>query len=337
MDMSRINHRFYLSALLAVVTGVVFSGMISGCGATSDDGRPTSDPSLTLTVSSPITPDSEGIGTVVRANGRDTLELIAKVQGLSTSVGFYIGSEWGFFQGGYLDTADGYTYFTADRDGVATATITSNFLSGRTEVHAKSVNHKVTQYVSFDDATLSIYPSTMTLDAMNDNYAYAYARGALPPVEWWLSNTSAIEKHSVDDTTIKVFVHNQASFTGAVTLFAEDAEGQTASILISPSTSGCQTAIFTVSPGSGLSVNGPATVSLTLEDYDRQDETSVVAEVSGADLSGGATVTLTQWLAPGLFQGNYRVPATQGAYTFTTSDLLTNCQQSITTALFTMG
>ncbi len=301
------------------------SGLLlaSGCGNLSSKTVPgKDDASISVEINGASGTDQDG-NPLIRANSRDLLEFVATVRGLSSSVGFFLSTNWGSFQGGAIGT-DGYTYFTADQDGKSRAVFVAGASAGRAELQVKSKQKTASQYITFDFATLTIFPSRIQIDGKGATPVNVVARGGLPPIEWSVSSPRAISitPTSADSVRLMVADWDALQETGAtgVILYAFDAEGQIAQAVITSGVSSCTTGLMTISPTTGvkteIAANG-ITVSVTLDDFDRGSATSVVATVTGPGIN--STLTLTQWLTQGIFQGLFTLntgDAASGTYTF---------------------
>jgi len=332
------------------VTGIVLTAFMAfagasalqGCGQANTEDVPSSGASLSLEARSPITPDN-GSSTVVRANGRDTLELVATVRGLSSIVGFFIPSNWGTFQGGTLSTGDGYTYYTADRSGVARATLVSSTVAGRTEVFAKSLDMQAKLLITFDYATLTLFPKVLVLNGTDSTSAVVEARGGLTPIEWWVSRPQDIGFHIRDDTSVVVYI---ASITDPLTgssgtppepavLYARDAEGNESTASIYTATNNCTSASLTATPSSVAAATANPTISVTLEDFDIRDASSASVLMISANGSH-QELTLLPWLVDGLFQVSVELAGdfNSGTVTFEYRDVNSSCQgETVTTTV----
>lgn len=305
---------FGVAALFMTVT-------IFACGELSSADLPSEEPSLVLEAPSQGASSDDGSGVSLKANGVDAVGLKATVRGLSTNVGFYIPPGWGSFSEGEVGV-DGYTYITADSDGEATITLISGSYTGRVDVSAKSNSHEARLTADFLFATITLYPSSLTLADQNGAYATVTVTGHTQPVWWVSSYSAAIYVTRLSETEARVFVHNATLFDSDVTITATDAEGQKASLIVTPGLSACVDATFALSnstPSAG------DTVSLTLDDYDRKNLDSVDVIITGADTGA---LTLTEWMSPGVFQGTYTIPAAAvsgDSFTFSTVDSDSSC------------
>lgn len=329
-----------------IVTTILFAfagAALLACGQTTSKDVPEGQASLTLEANSPITPDHNDSATVVRANGRDTLEVVATVRGLSNTVGFFIPSSWGTFQGGTLSAADGYTYYVADRSGKAYATLVSSTVAGRTEIFAKSIDKQAKLMITFDFATLTLFPSELILNGKENASAIVEARGGLPPIEWWISHPQSVQFHVRDETSVLVFIKNIADpLTGAAntppepaTLTARDAEGNEATADIYTDTANCTAATLNVTPAAGTGGGGNVSVSVTLEDFDMRGASSVNVTLHTGVAS--STITLSPWIVPGLFQATqtFNDPGAATTWSLEYADKGAGCQGSIVTTTFT--
>lgn len=310
-----------LGFTMAAAVALSAAAMMTACGKLKSENIPTSTPSLTLEVTN-AEKDSEGRYSI-RANGKNTLEVVATVTGLSSSVGFYLPATWATFSGGTTfsssssntatdnsgpssNTTDLYTYYTADSSGKARAIFTPLTTGvGRIDLLVKSLDVEVSLPLSFEFATLTIFPATLMITDPSAPGVYLYARGGLPPIEWFISDPRTLGYHVVDDTTIEVFVSDPAAFTSqTITVTARDAEGQTASSTITlGSTTACTASTIAVTPTSVSFTIGSApdlVVSITVTDPNNTSATSVSVGYTAPNSSG--TLTLTQWGSPGVFQ-----------------------------------
>ncbi|MBF0170329.1 MAG: hypothetical protein HQK87_04455 [Nitrospinae bacterium] len=331
------------AALLVVATGSV------GCGGSLVDNRPSNasdEPSLTLTASTKT--QTSTTSPVVRANGRDSVLLEAEVSGLSQMVGFYIPATYGAISttASTVIDVDGYVYFTADRSGVARATMVAGLSAGRSEIIARSKHITAALPVNFEFATLALSPATMTLSSQGARGVLT-AFGAMPPVAFTSSDPAAIKLTKLDDTSVRAVVHDLgalvATGTTGVTINARDAEGQSATAVITAVLS-CFNGTIAVSPTTGLAASGggTATVSLLVTDQDRASWDSVEVMAHYPNGAAPATVTLTPWVTPGLFQANYTLTCGACVATdlirFDYSDLGSDCQTPrVASATYTLG
>lgn len=329
---------FIMAAAVALSAAVV----MTACGKLQSENVPTSAPSLSLEVTN-AEKDSEGRYSV-RANGKDTIEVVATVTGLSSNVGFYLPATWGTFTGGTLSATDGYTYYTADREGKARATFQSLDPTavtlqptGRIELVARSLDVEQSLPLSFEFAFLTVFPSTLTITDPSAPSVYLYARGGLPPIEWFSSNPRVLDYHVVDDTTIEVYVIDAAAFStaGSVTMTARDAEGQTASSLITlGGVAACSASALTVNPPSGTNADVyDYILSVMVVDYSQAGSPSVTVDVGGT--APASTMTLAEWGSAGVFQANFNATVGISEYiTFSYSGIDAACQPTQNTATF---
>ncbi|MBI4666134.1 MAG: hypothetical protein HY751_06985 [Nitrospinae bacterium] len=299
------NRRWAKTGMVIAAVMAFATATLTGCGKTNSETIPSSAPSLTLDVTG-ASKDSEGRYSI-RANARDSIEVTATVSGLSSLVGFYVPSGYGTFTGGTVNTLDGFTYYMADRSGKARATFVAGAQgttsTGRIDMVARSLDVEATVPLSFDFATLTILPASITITDVSAPGVYVYARGGLPPIEWFVSDPRVLAFNVVNDTTIELYVVDAAAFTGTVyTLDAIDKEGQTAQINVTlGGATACTAATITANPTSVSKGLGASTVvSIVVVDSNQSADTVEVI-VSG---STSSTMTLTQWGGPGIYEGS---------------------------------
>lgn len=343
------------AAAVALSTAVI----VTACGKLKSDGVPSaSEQSLTLDVVN-ATKGSDGRYSI-RSNGKDTIEIVATVKGLSSYVGFYVPATWGTFVGGTANPTDGFTYYTADREGKARATLVAGATAadgvgispyngttsavanptGRIELVARSLTEEKVLPLSFDYAGLALFPSTLSITDWSVPGIYIWARGGLPPIEWFISDPRTLKYNVVNDTTIQVYVADPSFLTtGGTTIVvtARDAEGQTASSSVVLGGAVCAASTVTAEPAAPKTSTSAVgtTISVVVVDASQAEAESVTVRVGGA---GSGSITLTQWDTPGVFQASYTIPAATAAstkYEFTYSGVDTACQPLITKATVT--
>ena len=325
-----------LTAVLAFFGAVMFSGCGGGLKSESVPNQGV-DPSLSLSVAGNVSKDSEG-RYKLRANSKDTIEFVATVKGLSSYVGFYVPAGWGTFGGGTVSTIDGYTYYTADRSGNVRAVMTSAAAAGKFDLRAKSLDVEKTLPLTFDFSTLALFPNAFVLTDVSAPNVFVYARGGVPPIEWFVSEPRAVAWNVIDSDTIEVYIHDP-NVIGAgltATLTARDAEGQSATATITMGTAAAQCAASTISatPGAPKTSTAAAVtvISVVVLDYNKMGSASVTVNVGGA---GSGQLTLSEFGSPGVFQGNYSIPAATAAstsYLFSYSGVLANCMPGVVSA-----
>ena len=311
---------FFKATLITIAISTSIT-VLSTCGKLPSSEIPQENPTIELSAPNQGVESGGSKNIELRANGNDSVSLVAKVRGLSGSVGFYIAEGWGSFPQG-TPSEDGYTYFTAESNGKALATLMAGHIVGKTEIIAKSLSKKASLTVEFTLGVLTIYPSNLTLEDSDGAWANARAIGGSPPIMWSSSNVAAVYPKKISETEARIFVHDAASFDSKVTIFAVDSEGASDSISVLPGATHCVDANF------ALSNNAPKAgdiLSVTLDDFDRAGLTSVDVTYSG---SANGAITLSQWMTQGVFQGLFNVPAaavTGDTYTFSVVDQDANC------------
>lgn len=325
---------------LIIAAAVALSGAVimTACGKLKSENIPSAgEQSLAVDVVN-ATKGSDGRYSV-RANGRDTIEFVATVKGLSSSVGFYVPSTWGTFAGGTLSATNGFTYYPADRSGKARATLTSTLTgTGRIEMVARSLDVEKIIPLSFDFATLTIFPSALTIF---DTYHYdLVARGGAAPIEWSVSHPGLLGFTSWGES-IEIWPlvdPSEYATTPPVTVSARDAEGTVATAIVTlspPSTLlTCSISSIAVAPAAPSAAAGAATISVTVVDYSKRSAPSITVQLSGA-ISG--TLALNQWGSAGIFQGTYiiPVPVISRPYTFSHSGTGATCLPAVNSATVT--
>ena len=344
-----------LGLITAAAVALSAAVLVTACGKLKSEGVPaTGDQSLTLDVVN-ATKGSDGRYSI-RSNGKDTIEIVATVKGLSSYVGFYIPATWGTFIGGTANPADGFTYYTADREGKARATLVAGVTSpdptatppyngsatgvsnptGRIELVARSLTEEKVLPLSFDYAGLALFPATLSITDWSVPGIYIWARGGLPPIEWFISDPRTLKYNVVNDTTIQVYLADPAFVTTAgttITVTARDAEGQTATSAVVLGGAVCSAATITADPaGPKTSTSAVATtISVLVVDSSQAESESVVVRVGGA---GSGSITLTPWETPGIFQGTYSIPAGIAAstvYQFSYAGVDSACSPKVVT------
>ncbi len=296
----RTTATIFTALLIGALTGV-------GCGGSLVDNRPadsSGDPSITLIASTET--QTNVTNPTLKANGRDSLLLEATVKGLSQSVGFYIPVNYGVISGGSVG-ADGYSYFTADSAGVARATLVSSSGVGVSEVIAKSQHLTASIPVNFTFATLTLAPATVVFNTAGSRTTIT-ATGATEPVSWASSDSDAVNLYP-NGNSVMVLMHNMkaAVAAGTVTITATDADGQTATTLITITPS-CSDAIVTISPASSAIGSTTIATSIAVTDVDRAGLGSVPVTVAYPNGGANVAVTLSEnSLSPGFFQNSYTI------------------------------
>lgn len=331
-----------LGLVIAAALALPAAAMITACGKLKSENVPTAnEQSLTVEVVN-AAKGADGRYSI-RGNGRDTIEIVATVKGLSSNVGFFIPKTWGTFNGGILSATDGYFYYPADRSGKARATLVAGDVytptikpTGRIEMVVRSLDVEKIIPLSFDYATLTILPPAITI---SDTAHYSLdARGGMPPIEWTVSHPGLLGYTAYGESVdiYPLVDPNEFGFTApaAITVIARDAEGQmaTSTVSLQPQsmTTACLASTITVAPTGPSVAAGAANVSVIVVDYSKRGSASVDVLISGA-LSG--TMTLTQWGSPGVFQGNYliAVPVLAKEYIFSYSGTAATCLPAVQT------
>ena len=316
-----LTEKLFLKATLITITISTPITVLSTCGKLPSSETSKTNVSLELSAPSQGVDSGNSKNVKLRANGYDSVGLVAKVRGLSGNVGFYIADGWGSFPQG-TPSDDGFTYFTTGNSGKVSTTLVAGFVVGKTEITAKSLSETVTLTAEFSLGALAIYPSNLTLQDSNGAWANVRAIGGAPPIAWSSSNPAAVYAKKLSETEARVFVHDSASFDSKVTIYAVDTEGSSSSISVLPGATHCVDANF------ALSNNAPKAgdiLSVTLDDFDRAGLTSVEVTYSG---SANGAITLSQWITQGVFKGYFNVPVaavTGDTYTFSVVDQDSNC------------
>ncbi len=315
--------------------GLTFGGMVmsaiymflvavaqTGCGQVTNNDPPGGGdgPSLTLTYEGPrgdSTTIADDGSPIVRANSRDTLEIVATVSDLSSYVGFFIAAGWGTWTGGTLES-DGFTYYTADKTGKAKAVLTAGANAGKQEVIARSLEVEARLMITFETGTFALFPSTIVLDDDQNQKVWVEAVGGLAPISWWVSHPDVLNLYIRPDTlTVSIEwldarkpITSSSLPAGGGTLYAMDSEGQTATAVIYAINTGCTAGTIAITPASAnLTGATTAVVTVTVDDLDRSldNTTSVTVYISGpGTLTNGNSVTLTPVSAgSNLFTGAY--------------------------------
>lgn len=331
MDRMKSIRRGVAFMSVFALLGVTF---FAGCGGGLSSSKVPGDGNPSLSVEIRGSTGTDGLGNPsVRANGRDTFEVSATASGLSSSIGFFLATNWGAFTGG-TKGGDGFIYTNADRNGVARATFVTGTNPGRAEVWVRSGSEEVRKEVTFDFAVMSIFPSTIELLGVAGNQVMLTARGALPPVSWDISHPNMLEIIPVNDISVYIRVKSNSAIEDAgktVTVTALDAENTataTVTLVGGFNSSSCDDATITANPTAPVS---PSTVSIVVVDADKAGDASVTVNVSAATSS---VLTLTEWGSPGIFQANYVVGAA-GKYDFSYSDIGTGCVSQVVNVSFT--
>lgn len=327
-----------LGLIMTAVVAMAALSMMTACGKLKSENIPTAgSESLTVEVTN-VSKGSDGRYSL-RANGKDSIEVVATVKGLSSNVGFYLPAGWGAFNGGTVSATDGFTYYSADSEGKARATITSTTTgSGRIDLKVKSLDVENTLPLSFEFATLTVQPSTLTITDVSAPGVYLYARGGLAPIEWFVSDPRTLAYNVIDSDTINVYVPDAATFTanaGTITVTARDAEGQTATATVTlGGTMTCSASALTVNPPSGTNADVyNYTLSVMVVDYSQAGSPSVTVEVGGT--APASVLTLTEWGTAGIFQSNFDATVGISEYiTFSYSGVNTSCQPTTNVATF---
>jgi hypothetical protein len=296
-----------LRPLIATLFTISVSILLFCCGVLPSETVPTANPSLTVSANGSAGP------LTLRADGKDSATIAAKVQGLSTQVGFHLPAGFGTFSG--TASADGYTYVSADSSGVAQVVLTASTVTGQTTLTVRSLEVTATIPVQFDFGTFTVFPATLTLPAVDGARGALVSRGGRGGITWYSENTSAIAVTKTSDSDARVSVKNAASFDRPVTVTAVDGGGASATATISPGAAACSASTLT------LSTTAPAagdTVSVTLSDFNQAGSLSVTVSLTGA---ASGVLTLPEWMSPGIFSSTYAVPITAlagDAFTFST-------------------
>lgn len=332
--------------LLALGSITLPSGLLltSGCGNLSSKSVPGKDDAyISVQINGADGVDQDG-NPLIRANSRDLLEFVATVRGLSSAVGFFLSTNWGVFQGGTIGP-DGFTYYEADEDGKARAVFVAGASAGRAELRVKSKQKTASKLITFDFASLTIFPSSIVFSAASVGTPITVvARGGKGPIEWSTSNPRAVNVSPSGAEAARLTVGDWeallATGTIGVTLYAFDSEGQTATAIITAGTSSCTTGVIDINPASVAGIDIPAggvSVSVTLDDFDRGNATSVSVTITGPGTN--TTLALSQWLTQGIFQGLYTVAsgAASGTYTFSVPEETdATCKPGITVGTFSV-
>lgn len=343
-----------LGLITAAAVALSSAVIMTACGKLKSDGVPSSsEQSLTLDVVN-ASQGADGRYSV-RANGKDTIEIVATVKGLSSFVGFYIPATWGSFIGGTPNPTDGFTYYSANSEGKARATLVAGVTApdapttttptnssptgvsnptGRIELVARSLTAEKVLPLSFDYAGLALFPSTLSITDWSAPGVYIWARGGLPPIEWFVSHPRVLKYNVINDTTIMVYVSDATAITTAATnviVTARDAEGQTASATVVLGGNVCMASTITAEPATPKTSTavGATTISVVVVDTSQVEAASVKVIVGG---DGSGTITLTQWDTPGVFQGSYSIPALTIAgktYNFTYTGVDAACAPAV--------
>lgn len=320
---------------------------LAACGKATYSKAPEGvSPSLSVVANGPrgeIFTESGG-GATLRANGRDALTVAASVSGLSTDVAFFIPVEWGAWQGGQTG-ADGFVHYAADVSGKARGTLVAGQRAGKQQIIVRSRDAETRLTVTFDFATLTLFPSVVVIDGAPGASAVVEAHGAMPPVSWSVSHPQSLRIYERDATSIYLSARDEdkplpsASLpSGGATLYARDAEGQIAAAPVYVINRGCAAASLTVSPSTGQA--GPFAVTVTVEDTDRAGAASVDVQIAdGATLDGGSSATVAAVGSAGLFSTTFTLATPgDGAYSiFYTDpdDPDTNCAPATLSRQFT--
>ncbi len=245
----------------------------------------------------------------VRANGGDSVEFIATVYGLSSSVGFYISPAYGIFSGG-TPSGDGFTYFTADRSGKVRANMATvvGGPAGKQEVVAISLDQQARVQLLFEAVAegFAIVPASITLDAVTGRRERVQAIGGVPPIQWSTSHPDHIKIAATGENGAYVWLHNPDFESGIIT--ATDSVGNVATATVGVSSSNCHTGTLTIDPG---------TRSITVPDEFTPPGAGLPIGITvfDPDEAGSAFVTVTS-MSPVLALADNVVPALGGDGTF---------------------
>jgi len=356
---SQVSDKRPLSVKGILLTALAITGLsvYAGCGnvGTSDAPTPANMTSAIVSFEAigPRGSTSDGSGKItVRAQSRDLLEVLATVTGLNRTVGFFIPSDWGTWQGGTLNNDDSFTYYPVDGAGTAKGTLVAGSNAGRHDVIARYQDFGAGQYIearlsiTFNLATMSIFPSTIVLNSDPSKGKVVEVIGALPPVKWAVSHPDVMGFHIRDDTSIILFwidaqkpIGSTSLPSGGGELTALDAEGQLATAIVYLINTGCTAGVLTLSPATGATATA---ITVTVEDQDRalDGSTTVTVFISGAQTSATSVVlNQTGGTSSSLFSAVYTyTSATTGAVTFTYQDPdepSNNCISGSITSTFT--
>ncbi|VAX14738.1 hypothetical protein MNBD_NITROSPINAE04-1165 [hydrothermal vent metagenome] len=356
---SQVSDKRLLSVKGILLAALAVAGLsvYAGCGKVGSSDIPTPAITKSAIVSfeaiGPRGDTSDGSGKMsVRAQSRDLLEVIATVTGLNRTVGFFIPEDWGTWQGGTLNDDDSFTYYPVDGSGTAKGTLVAGSNAGRHDVIARYQDFGAGDYVearlsiTFNLATMSIFPSTIVLNSDPSKGKVVEVRGALPPVEWWVSHPDVMGFHIRDETSIILFwidaqkpIGSTSLPAGGGTLTVLDAEGQQATAIVYMINTGCTAGVLTLSPSTGPTTTA---ITVTVEDQDRALDggTTVTVFVSGAQTSATSVVlNQTGGTSSSLYSAVYTYTSgTTGAVTFTYQDPdepSNNCISGSITATFT--
>ncbi|MGK7345341.1 MAG: hypothetical protein ACNS63_05985 [Candidatus Nitrospinota bacterium M3_3B_026] len=315
IDMKTNWRRIFTVKVLGVFAVFLAAGLMTACGKINSTDIPNKGDSTFEFYwnGSRVTPNSEQ-GPTLRANGRDTITVGVKVKGArSNQVDFFLPDDFATFPG--CTTSDGWCSMYVDSvTGMANVIVQSKSVAGRGELIASAADTSASLLVTFDFATLTLFPSVVVLGEAN-TWAIIEARGGLTPIEWWVSRPEQIGIHERDETSVRVFVKDirnpldSGTPPEPATLYALDAEGQSAEASIYSETSGCTEATLTVSPSTGKAANAPTSVSIVLEDYDVRGQSSVTVYMTNRADNTTQAVTLSQWMVPGVFQESITLAA----------------------------
>ncbi len=343
--------------LLAFTLTVVFAG----CGEMSSSTvpiPPAVTPTLSLEAYGPRGSTTEGSDNmIIRANGRDLLEVVATVTGLIREVGFYMPVSYGTWVGGSTHADDMFQYYVVDDNGKARAVLTAGASAGRQEIVARYLTVQLGSWVvgsyietrlliTFDFATLTIFPNVIVLNGDASKARVVEVRGALPPVEWWVSHVDVIGFHIRDAMSIYIYwkdpllpIASAALPSGGGTLYVLDAEGQTATAQVFMINQGCDAGLITISPSFGDAAAAPVMISITVTDNDLLGVATVTVFASGGSTLGGGTSAVLPSTTPGIFSGTFSFAApADGVYTIIYQDANdpgNSCLSNTVEAIFT--
>lgn len=345
-----------VKGILLAALAVAGLSVYAGCGEVSSDVPATAIPSSAIVSFEAIGPrgaTSNGSGKItVRAQSRDLLEVIANVTGLTKLVGFFIPANWGTWQGGTLSLVDAFTYYEVNEVGEARGVLVAGANAGRQDLIARYQDWDTGAFIearlaiTFNMGVMEIFPSTIVLNNDPSKGKVVEVRGALPPVEWWVSHPDVMGFHIRDETSIILFwidaqkpIGSTSLPSGGGTVTALDDEGQQASATVFMINTGCTEGVLTLSPSTGPT--GTA-VTVTVEDQDRAlaVDTTVTVFVSGAQTSAtSVALNQTGGSSSSLYSAVYTYTSgTTGAVTFTYQDPdspSNNCISGSVVSIFT--
>jgi hypothetical protein len=199
----------------------------------------------------------------------------------------------------------------------------------------RSLDVEKTLPLSFEFAALMFIPSSLTI---SDTHHYTLCtRGGLTPIDFVVSDPFSLD-YLIIGECIEIWAHvDPAMAPTTVIVTAIDAEGQNATAVVNlgPKPAFVCTATGSLTALPAATVPG-AVVSVTLIDYQKKDAGSVTVEITEPTVPFSGTLTLTHWGAPGVFQGNWTVPAGAGlTYTFTYLGVGADCLPVVVPATVT--